>query len=171
MRLRSLSPYPLLFVVASACAAPASAPQVDLAAEAQAVRQRDMDFSKATSAGDMAAIQAFHAPDAVMMMDNEPAAKGASAVDDMFSAMLATPGFNVSWEVDDVQVAQSGDMAVSTGHYTMTTQGPTGPVEDRGKYLTVWKKINGIWLVSHDIANSDLPAPGAPEGGGDTMNH
>jgi len=170
MRLRSMSLPPMLVLaVASACAAPA--PVVDLAAEAQAVRQRDMDFAKAATAGDMTAIATFYASDARFMLDNEPAAVGADAVRSAFSAMLATPGFGISWEPDDVQVSQSGDMAVSTGHYTMKMQGPEGPAEDRGKYLTVWKKVDGTWLVTHDIANSDLPATGAPAGGGEMMKH
>jgi ketosteroid isomerase-like protein len=158
----------LLAAVATACTTPA--PTVDLAAESQAVRQRDMDFSKAASDGDMAAIDAFYTTDAMFMMDNEPSAVGAQAVHGAFSQMLAMPGFGVSWVPDHVEVSQSGDMAVSTGHYTMQLQGPTGPMEDKGKYLTVWKKVDGTWLVSHDIANSDMPMPETPAGG-EMMKH
>jgi len=64
-------------------------------------------------------------------------------------------------------VAQSGDLAFSSGAYEVTLNDPTGkPVNDRGKFLEVWKKqADGKWKCTMDIWNSDLPAsaPAAPE--------
>jgi ketosteroid isomerase-like protein len=49
----------------------------------------------------------------------------------------------------------------------VTLNDPTGkPVNDRGKFLEVWKKqADGKWKCTMDIWNSDLPAsaPAAPE--------
>jgi len=37
------------------------------------------------------------------------------------------------------------------------------PIEDRGKYLTIWRKqADGSWMVHRGTFNSDLPLP-APE--------
>ena len=51
------------------------------------------------------------------------------------------------------------DLAVETGAYELTLQPKSGPViQDKGKYLTVWKRqTDGSWRIVRDINNSDLP--------------
>ena len=47
---------------------------------------------------------------------------------------------------------------------TVTLPG-AAPIEDRGKYLTIWRKqADGSWKVQRGTFNSDLPlpAPGKP---------
>ena len=39
----------------------------------------------------------------------------------------------------------------------ITQDSPRGATEDVGKYLTVWKKVDGKWQVAVDAANSDRP--------------
>ena len=34
------------------------------------------------------------------------------------------------------------------------------PLTDTGKYVVVWRKIDGKWKAAADIFNSDLPASG-----------
>jgi ketosteroid isomerase-like protein len=71
----------------------------------------------------------------------------------------------VSWKTSKVEVARSGDMAYLTGTSEVITKDPSGkPVNDRGKYLSVWKKRSGgTWKTVVDIWNSDLPLPVAAE--------
>ena len=63
----------------------------------------------------------------------------------------------MTFETADVQVAASGDMAVERGTYRFTQDSPRGVTEDVGKYVTVWKKVDGTWQVAMDAANSDRP--------------
>jgi ketosteroid isomerase-like protein len=36
--------------------------------------------------------------------------------------------------------------------------GPKGKrIEDSGKFVVAWKKVNGEWKVAYDIYNSDKP--------------
>lgn len=67
---------------------------------------------------------------------------------------------SISWKTKKVEVAQSGDLAYSSGTYEVKFNDPSGkPGNDRGKYLQVWKKqADGSWKCVMDTWNSDLPA-------------
>jgi hypothetical protein len=48
------------------------------------------------------------------------------------------------------------------GAFTVTN--PADTLLDKGKFLSIWKKFpDDKWLMTHDIFNSDLPAPVAKE--------
>ena len=147
----SLALMPLL----SGCGA-ASNPELDLAAEEAALRGVDEQFAAAAAAKDIDALITFYAPDAVVLMPNEPAITGVDGVRSMYEQSLPTT--SITWSPDQVVVARAGDVAVTRGTYHMTMPMTARPVEDRGKYLTVWKKVNGQWRVAFDAANTDLPA-------------
>jgi ketosteroid isomerase-like protein len=44
--------------------------------------------------------------------------------------------------------AASGDMAYEYGVNRFVFETPDGPVEDYGKYLVVWTKIEGEWFIA-----------------------
>ena len=56
------------------------------------------------------------------------------------------------------------DLAYDRGTYSMTVTPPgAAPIEDRGKYLTIYRKqADGSWKIARVMFNSDLPLP-APE--------
>jgi ketosteroid isomerase-like protein len=62
-----------------------------------------------------------------------------------------------AWSTTGIAVAASGDLAVQTGQFSTTGLGPKGVGEDRGNFVTVWKKVNGEWKVAHDISTTSLP--------------
>jgi uncharacterized protein (TIGR02246 family) len=142
--------------LAIACGSPAT---VDLEAEAQAVRERSRQWAAAVAAKDMNAIMDVYAPDAVQMVTNAPSAAGHAAIRSWFESWLMEPGVSNAFSGEKVEVASSGDMAYERGTYRFTMDTAQGPVEDVGKYLTLWKKVDGRWVAAIDIANSDLPAP------------
>jgi len=49
--------------------------------------------------------------------------------------------------------------AIEIGTYTLDVQ-PVGkpPQKDEGKYVVVWKRHAGAWMIAVDIFNSNLPA-------------
>jgi ketosteroid isomerase-like protein len=55
-------------------------------------------------------------------------------------------------------------LAYTQGTYEFTATDPkSGPVNDRGKFVVVWKKqTDGGWKIAADIWNSDLPPAAAP---------
>ena len=77
-----------------------------------------------------------------------------------FFAMLWPMGASLVVTPSAVVVAASGDMATEAGTWTFSAATP--PLNDTGKYLVHWHKVNGSWKMVDDIWNSDNPAMPAP---------
>jgi uncharacterized protein (TIGR02246 family) len=134
------------------------------AADERAIREADMQFSKAGAAKDLEGLIAFYADDAALLEPNAPLAMGKDAIRTAWSNLIATPGFGVSWKPTKAEASRGGDMGYTIGTYELTMHDPSGkPQTDRGKYVTVWKKqADGTWKSVVDIFNSDLPPAAAP---------
>jgi ketosteroid isomerase-like protein len=131
----------------------------------QAIRDLDEQWSKAAGAKDVDKTISFYSDEALVMPPNAPSATTKEAIRKIWKDLLTDA--SISWKTKEVEVAQSGDIGYTSGTYEVTMTDPTGtPVNDRGKYLEVWKKqADGSWKCVADIWNSDLPAsvPAAPE--------
>jgi ketosteroid isomerase-like protein len=57
-----------------------------------------------------------------------------------------------------VQVAESGEMATQAAPYTFDYTNAKGAnVNGKGKYLEVWKNVDGKWECHLDMCSSNLP--------------
>ena len=62
---------------------------------------------------------------------------------------------------DVTYIKQQDKVAWDVGTYRMNVPGNDGSSrEDHGKYLTVWKRVGGRWVIAADAWSSDLPAEG-----------
>lgn len=115
---------------------------------AATIDEKNTAFEQAMLAGNVDAMVAGYAPDAVLQPPMMPASSGTESIRAMFTDMVAD-GAPASFDIvtDKVTVAESGELAYETGHYTIAGQSPEGEVwEDQGKYMTVWKKgADGQW--------------------------
>jgi uncharacterized protein (TIGR02246 family) len=133
------------------------------AADEEAVRAVDAEWSRAVSAGDGAALTALYASDATLLPPNEPIVKG-EAVKKYNADMIAS--FSGPIEVTTTAVDGRGDLAYAVGTYRATlTPKKAGakplPTEE-GKYLEVFKKqADGSWKIVYEIWNQNAP-PGKP---------
>lgn len=150
-----------LLVITSACTPSAPPPPPDTrAADEAAIRDLDLQWSKAAQAHDVEATVGFYADDASVLPPNAPIANGKDAIRGLWTTMLV-PEVSVSWQAGKVEVARSSDIAYLIGTYSMSIKGPDGtPTNDNGKLVEVWKKqADGSWKVVADIFNSDIPLP------------
>jgi ketosteroid isomerase-like protein len=145
--------FPLLLSVCLLAAAAACAPSVNVQQEREALLAADRDWS--ASAGDIDKFMASVAADASVYPPGAPAATGSAAVRTMFAAMMTAPGFTVSWEPAKAEVGADGVMGHTVGTYEMTMNGVT----EKGKYVTLWHKMDGAWKVTDDIFNADAGVP------------
>ncbi len=135
------------------------APQVDVEAEAAAIRSMSNEWLNAARAKDVDRIMADFSADASVLAPNAPIATGTEAIRQVWSDMVESPGFAMDTQVTKVEVARAGDLAYALGTYELTTNDPEGnPVTDRGKWVAVGKKEAGAWKWIADIWNSDQPA-------------
>ncbi len=94
-----------------------------------------------------------------MMAPGVPIAQGQSALETAWSGLMQMPGFGLTFEANEIIVASGGDMALDRGVYEFSLDGPEGATKDIGKYVVVWRNIDGQWKVAADIFNSDGAPP------------
>ena len=159
---RPVSVVLVLIVVTTAAAAETFAQRTRRTPE-EVIRAADQQWMKVFAAKDMEKSVAFCADDGSIMAPNSPIATGREAIKNMFSGFFSLPGLKISWQPLRTEVAKSGELGFTSGAYQMTVTDAAGkPIEDKGKYVTVWKKQrDGSWKVLLDIFNSDLATPPA----------
>jgi uncharacterized protein (TIGR02246 family) len=109
----------------------------------------------AFAAKDIAAIETMMAPDALLLSPGAPAVKGAKAIAETWKGWSELANVEVTFGAERVEASASGDMAYDYGTYTFAFDGDKGRVIEKGKYIVVWKKIDGAWKVAADIYNDN----------------
>jgi uncharacterized protein (TIGR02246 family) len=119
----------------------------------EAANQR---FMIAIKAGDIPAMSANFADDAVALMPGMPAMNGLAAIEEGWKGMFASMTLNdMRFATDDIML--SDDVAVEHGTYNMTsTLKGAKPKTETGKYLTVWRRqADGSWRIVRDMSAPD----------------
>jgi len=119
--------------------------------------------SKATVAAEMARewekAVTFFTPDAVVQPANAPQIQGREPLLELyqtgFTGMIEFEGTTTA-----IVPAASGDMAYEYGVNRLVLETPDGPVEDLGKYLLIWTKTDGEWLIAALAFSFDAPPSG-----------
>ncbi len=115
--------------------------------------QRDREWSQAADSADT--FVSFLTADASVYAPGLPVTSGVDAIRKMFTEMSAAPGFSLAWTPSKANVGSGGDMGYTTGAYSATMGGAT----EKGKYVTLWRKVGGQWKVAEDIFNADGAEP------------
>jgi uncharacterized protein (TIGR02246 family) len=138
-----------------------SAAAVDTAADEQAIRGQVDHWLQLVKAKDAAGIAALYTEDGAVMPPNAPIGKGRTAIQQAWASIMQTPGFDLTFVPEQIDVSSSGDMALDRGTYKLAVA-PNGAAQtDTGKYVVVWRKIGGEWKAAADIFNSDMRASGS----------
>jgi ketosteroid isomerase-like protein len=122
-------------------------------ADEKAVRDADEAWSKAAGTRDLDKIVSYYADDAIVLPPNEATVTTKEGIRKMWQGLLDSGG-TISWTATRVEVAKSGDMAVTTGTYELAMKDGT---KDHGKYCEVWEKKAGTWKAATDMFSSDQP--------------
>lgn len=138
-------------------AAPAP-PTTDLNAVEAKLRNQEAEWVRSIVAKDAELCVRNYAADGMLIVPGMPPMKGTEALRAGWKGMLADPAFKLHFSANRVDVAKSGDLAVTSGKYTMTMTSPKTkqPVSDTGSYVTVYRMQNdGEWRVVTDINSSE----------------
>ena len=139
---------------------PEAAASVDAVAEEQAIRGQVARWHDLIKAKDAAAIAQLYTEDGAFMPPNAAIAKGREAIEQNWAGLIGTPGFDLAITPAQIIVSSSGDMALDRGTYRLVVAPDGEEMVDDGKYVVVWRKVDGEWKAAADIINSDLPAGG-----------
>lgn len=103
---------------------------------------------------DAAGIAALYTEDAQLLPPDAETVTGRAAIQE-FYARTNPPG-SAQIELATLETHVFGDYAYRQGSFRL--KGPAGAVA-AGKFVELWKKVDGAWLIHRDIWNADAPRP------------
>ena len=107
----------------------------------------------AIAAGDAEAAAACYTPDGAFLLPAMEALAGREAIAGFFAGAFANGITGLDLVTDELEFL--GDTAWEGGRYTLHA-GDT--VADHGKFIVVWKRQDGAWLLHRDIVSTNVPA-------------
>jgi uncharacterized protein (TIGR02246 family) len=108
---------------------------------------------------DSAALAAIYAEDGTLMPPNSNTVIGRAAIEAFWADFQAS---GIGGEIKDTEVYAHGEDGYTVGAYTISDAGSA--TIDEGKYVVIWRHVDGKWQMHRDIWNSNLPlAAPAPE--------
>jgi uncharacterized protein (TIGR02246 family) len=134
----------------------AEAPKMDMAQLKADIQALEIAWATAQNAKDINALMAMYGDDAISMTDGAPSLNGKAAIQAYQEAEFAKApaGLNSTYTVQDVY----GDGETVTEVGTGVTKDASGTVVRTGKYVAIWKKMDGKYVCIREIYNSDAPA-------------
>jgi uncharacterized protein (TIGR02246 family) len=132
--------------------------ELDLTQVRQTIEAGNAKFGEAVRQGDGAAMAALYTEDATLLPPDSGMIKGRDGIEAFWKGALQM-GIKES-VLTTVDVSGDGDLAYEIGTFALKIQ-PEGqePIEQKGKYVVVWKKTaDGVWKLHVDIWNSGPPA-------------
>jgi len=140
----------LLLLINASC----NTVQQDSAETQDAIVAANEQFMTAFSNSDDAALAALYTEDAQLMPSNSDFVSGNEAVQAFWKSVFDM-GIKKA-KLETLEVEGMGDTAYEVGEYTLFTEGEQ--VADSGKYVVIWKMVNGQWKLHRDIWNTSMPA-------------
>jgi ketosteroid isomerase-like protein len=151
-------PFPALFAAlfvlgATLCAGALAAPAFDAGARKREVFETERAFAQSMARRDAAAFASFLSPEAVFFAEGR-ATRGSEAVAADWKPLFEGARAPFSWEPAQVEVLDSGELALSTG-----------PVRDPGgkvvaTFSSIWRReATGAWRIVFDKGCSACVSP------------
>lgn len=127
-------------------------PTFDLAMAKQEIIDANKVFMERFNAGDSTGVANLYATDGKIMMNGAPAIVGRAQIQSTLHGLIGSGVSRVDlttidvWGTEDM-VTEEGELALYAGDQQV----------DQGKYLVLWKNIDGKWHLFRDCFNSNMP--------------
>lgn len=121
----------------------------DLKSEIEAVNQK---FGVAYAKGDAAAIARLYTPRATIFPPGSDMVTGREGIQKVWAGAIQS-GMKIT-SLQTVSVEQYGNAAREIGRFSADMPDAQKQVTKvNGKYVVVWKRVNGTWMLDSDIWN------------------
>ena len=126
--------------------------------EKSEIEKANAKFCEYVRSSDVKALGSLYTEKACIMPPNSPTVMGRENIEGLWGAMFGS-GLKDA-VLTTVGVDGTGDTVTEMGEYMLKLQ-PEGQeaMEDKGKYVVLWKKEPEGWRLHWDIFNTSLPAP------------
>jgi ketosteroid isomerase-like protein len=108
---------------------------------------------------DAAGLAALYTEDAQLLPPDAEIVSGRAAIQE-FYARENPPG-SAEVEIATVETLVFGDHAYRQGSFRL--KGPGDGDGVAGKFIELWKKVEGKWLIHREIWSANAPPPGAED--------
>jgi uncharacterized protein (TIGR02246 family) len=126
-----------------------------LAIDKQEAQKGADEWAAAFNRGDFAEVAASYQPDATVFPPGSDMIRGRKNIES-FWEKASQQIRDVSFQVTDVRSLGSPDWAREQGTATLHTKGANSQ-ELHGKYVVIYQKVGGKWLLDSDIWNLSMP--------------
>jgi ketosteroid isomerase-like protein len=117
-----------------------------------AIEKENAAFSAAFARGDVAAVAAAYAEDAIAFPPDADMVRGRAAIQALWQSLREAGAKSLS--LTTVDVHSSGGLAAETGTAVLKIQPPGSAEQSQSvKYVVVWKRQAGGWKIFRDIWN------------------
>jgi len=127
-------------------------PTFNLATAKAEIVEANKEFMKIFAAGDSIGLANLYTNDAKFMMNGAPAVSGKKNIQSTISAIMNSGVSSVNLTTIDIWgtenlITEEGGLSLFVSDDEI----------DKGKYIVLWKKVDGKWKLFRDIFNSNLP--------------
>lgn len=123
------------------------------------IEKINKELNKAMLEGNTEKSLSMYTPDAISLPNYEPMHEGIAAIRKANDEMKKSGWKATAFETTTLKVMSFGNMITEIGTYkiTMTMPGMEKPMNDHGKYLTIWEKQkDGSLKTKIDTWNTDV---------------
>jgi len=99
----------------------------------------------------------YIADEAILIPPNNPPIAGSKVIREALKEMVKTEVVSMGNRTrgpDRIEIASSRDLAYDIGRFRIVNEGPEGPIEEKGYYVTLYKKIDDQWKFMGQIWNN-----------------
>ena len=124
----------------------------------EAIVAANGNFMEAFNSGDAAGVAALYTVEGQLLPGNSDFVTGTQAIQDFWQAVMDM-GIK-SAKLETIEVEGMGKTAYEVGNYQLFAEGDQ--MLDQGKYIVIWKQVDGEWKLHRDVWNTSMP-PQKPE--------
>jgi len=119
-----------------------------------AIMAANEKFMTIFKTNDAAALADLYTEDGQVLPPNGGFLTGKAGIEEIWQSIFDIGAKEI--KLDIVELEDHGDTAIEISNYTLYND--QGKELDQGKYIVIWKQIDGQWKLHRDIFNSSMPA-------------
>lgn len=128
--------------------------QQDTAKIREAIEAANGYFMQAFNKGDASVVAAYYTAEGQLLPGNSDFVNGTQSIQEFWQGVM-NMGIK-SVKLETIEVEGMGEVAYELGKYTLFAE--ADQMLDQGKYIVIWKQVEGVWKLHRDIWNTSVPA-------------